>query len=585
MIDKFVNWIKKNRISIGITVAALFVAFLPLFSVNCIKGHDIDYHLLRIEALKEGILAGHPFLKVNMLFFGGRGYASSLFYPDFLLYIPAILRCLHVSINASYHIFVAICIILSFVAMYYSVRMILSESDGIQGILPANSIHFTALMAAIIYTLSQYHLDDIYTRAAVGEYTAMIFIPILIYSLYDMISMRMKRPLLMLAGFTGLVLCHTTSTFFMLGVYVLAFIFSIPAFLKDVMSEKRKEANILPRIIVLIITAVGVIGVTAFYWMPVLEQFSFAKFNTDAGGFDMNYEKLLIKDVFKNVNPALGSMLPVLCMTRLFISQDAKWNSKSKGRAGALGFADICLLYGIIFTLGTTGLVPWSRLQNRLGFIQFPWRLFIVATPMLCVASAIYIGIVTVRLTAILNRNLIKRAVAGISVVITAMMILSGVSNLSRVDEGYYSYSDDYYEYEKYTGSVIGGEWLPKTVTNRKNLLKNCNKVVFDDNTKANVSRKANALMFETSSDKAYVDVPFIFYKGYAAKTKSGVKLAVMGDGYNGNVRVYLNGAHGKVKVYYAGTFIQHISTIISIIFSLLIIIYALARKKGEVSE
>ena len=35
---------------------------------------------------------GAPFLRVNMLFFGGEGYASSMFYPDFLLYIPAVLH-------------------------------------------------------------------------------------------------------------------------------------------------------------------------------------------------------------------------------------------------------------------------------------------------------------------------------------------------------------------------------------------------------------------------------------------------------------------------------------------------------------
>ena len=72
----------------AVSLIALIIACLPLFTVNCIQGHDIDYHLLRIEALKTGILNGLPFLRVNMLFFGGEGYASSMFYPDFLLYPP-----------------------------------------------------------------------------------------------------------------------------------------------------------------------------------------------------------------------------------------------------------------------------------------------------------------------------------------------------------------------------------------------------------------------------------------------------------------------------------------------------------------
>ncbi len=90
-----------------ISCIALFAACLPLFTVNCIGGHDIAYHLLRIESLKTGIQNGLPFLRVNMLFFNGQGYASSLFYPDLFLYIPALLRVAGVGINASCHIFIA----------------------------------------------------------------------------------------------------------------------------------------------------------------------------------------------------------------------------------------------------------------------------------------------------------------------------------------------------------------------------------------------------------------------------------------------------------------------------------------------
>ena len=105
---------RKNQIITAVFIITTLIAAAPLISRYCLNGHDLEYHLLRIESLKEGIRAGKPFLKVNMLFFGGAGYASSMFYPDFLLYIPAILRTLGVSINASYHIFVGICIILTY---------------------------------------------------------------------------------------------------------------------------------------------------------------------------------------------------------------------------------------------------------------------------------------------------------------------------------------------------------------------------------------------------------------------------------------------------------------------------------------
>ncbi|MBR6469052.1 MAG: hypothetical protein IKS84_01630, partial [Lachnospiraceae bacterium] len=148
---------RKNQISIQVFVITMIIAFAPLMTRYCVNGHDLEYHLLRIESLKEGILMGRPFLKVNVLFFGGAGYASSMFYPDFLLYIPALLRVIGVSINASYHTFVAICIILCYLSAYHCVKGMTGSSYG-------------AMAAAVTLTLCQYHLDDIYIRGAVGEY-------------------------------------------------------------------------------------------------------------------------------------------------------------------------------------------------------------------------------------------------------------------------------------------------------------------------------------------------------------------------------------------------------------------------------
>ena len=125
LLQRYISSLKENKegISPGFIAAvsfiALFTACLPLFTFNCIQGHDISYHLLRMEALKTGMANGLPFLRINLLFFGGEGYASSLFYPDFLLYIPAFLRFLGVGINLSWHIFVFICILAAFATTHY----------------------------------------------------------------------------------------------------------------------------------------------------------------------------------------------------------------------------------------------------------------------------------------------------------------------------------------------------------------------------------------------------------------------------------------------------------------------------------
>jgi len=55
---------RENRIYIIISVLVILIASLPLMNRYCIQGHDSAYHLLRIEALKEGYI---------VIFSGGTG--------------------------------------------------------------------------------------------------------------------------------------------------------------------------------------------------------------------------------------------------------------------------------------------------------------------------------------------------------------------------------------------------------------------------------------------------------------------------------------------------------------------------------
>lgn len=540
--------VKENGWFTALSLVALIVAFLPLFTTNCIGGHDIEYHLLRIEALKEGILAGRPFLKVNMLYFGGRGYASSLFYPDFLLYIPALLRCMGVSINLSFHIFVGVCILLAFCSMYYCAGLLGKEILNTDG-------RMTGLIAAVCYTLAQYHIDDLYTRSAVGEYTAMIFLPFICYGIYDLSYQNIKRPALLVTGFAGTLLCHTNTTMFVIALYFVVF---LAALLRDAFNKNIK--NWLPRLLdCAAITAI----ITCFYYLPVLEQFASQSFQTNAGGFDLDYEKLQFMNLFVNRNPALGIYLPVLVLITGFMAHGVK--------SERIRFADVCSLIATVFALMTTGIIPWKRLQGVLAFVQFPWRLLIMVTPFLCIAAAIY------------SCDFVKKGFSRrlLMTVLTGCMIVSAVSNIERLDQEYYSYSDDYYSYVPFTGAVIGGEWLPESVIDRDALTKKCDMAVCENGNEIQVNRSRGRTYISVSGTEGYIDVPLIYYKGYKARYASREECKI-DIGNNGCVRIYPESA-GEIAVDYEGTAVQHISLIISLTGFIGIIFFVLKKKKKSV--
>lgn len=527
-------FIKERIIQFGIFIVTMLLCLIPLFCVNCIQGHDLPYHLLRIESLKEAILMGKPFMKINPLFFGGRGYASSMFYPDFVLFIPATLRVFGVSINLSYHLFVAFC----FIASYFSMHLVAKELT--------NNMYI-ATLAASMYSLAQYHLDDVYTRAAVGEFTAMIFFPLLLYGLYEVYSGIIDKPLYIILGFSGIVLCHTISTVFAIALYFLVFLISIKKYIKS------------PKAVVTIAaSALMAVLLTSFYWMPMIEQLLSGKF-CGAAEFDLNYEKLFLMDIFTNTCPGMGIVIFIPLLLRLFLAKNTR-----------IKFADILTFSGIIAVIASTGFLPWARLQSVLGFIQFPWRTFVVATPVLSLAGAIYVG-------EYLGYSFKDRVSQLVFVGTIIIFGVAAIGTFGRLDQGYYSYSDDYYSYIPYTGEVIGGEWLPETVTDRGALTNNCNMAV-TENGMIEVVRYKDTLSF-IADDSEYVDVPFIYYKGYKAIC-DGVELPVYSDGENGMCRLKASGYSGrKITVYYEWTNIQVISLILSV-FALLVLIFFNVKKK-----
>ena len=169
---------RDNRITLAFFLITMIVAVSPLISRYCINGHDLEYHLLRIESLKEGILIGRPFLKVNTLFFGGAGYASTLFYSDLFMHIPALLRVCHFGIGTSFHLYTALIFVLCYISTFYCVwKMSLSK--------------FAGTVAAVLVTLCPYHMDDMLVRTACGENAAFIFLPLAIYGVFNVLYEEM----------------------------------------------------------------------------------------------------------------------------------------------------------------------------------------------------------------------------------------------------------------------------------------------------------------------------------------------------------------------------------------------------------
>ena len=529
---------RENQIIGILSLLTIIVAISPLISRYCINGHDLEYHLLRIEALKEDILIGRPFLKVDTLFFGGAGYASSMFYSNFLLYIPAIMRALGVSIKTSYHSYAAICVILCYASAFYcTMRMTKSKYAG--------------LISGMLLTLCPYHMDDVLVRAAAGEYMAFIFVPFVLYGIYNVLYEDMDKPYILGIGFGGVILSHTATLVMCIIFCVCACVIKIKSFIKN------------PKILLrLMITAAVTAVVTSIYWLPMLEQLLSSGFSvTDGGSSDMMYAAVSFSEVLSQAFPTMGIALLIFAVPRVFIKKNGD---------RLLEFADWMVIGGIAFALLTTELMPWTRLSRIFSFVQFPWRFFLMSSVLFALADGIIIyRVLSDMITALSAKSDAQAIIKKISVfTVFAVMSFTALVHQTENAEDYYSYSDDYYSYKPFTGAVIGGEWLPEAVEDRERLVAQSDEMVADNGQMLDFTRNRGRVIATVASDYEYIDVPFLYYKGYTAViTENGTStvLNIDGHGDNGLCRVYTEGKCGELTVYYKGTTLQYISYILTV--------------------
>lgn len=563
------KWIKKreNQIFFWVAAVALFVAVSPLLSKYCLLGHDSEYHMLRIEALKQQIEMGKPFLRVNPTYFGGAGYASSLFYPDLLLFIPAILRVVGFSIKTSYHLFMMFCIALGYGVSYACGKHITKN-------------RYIGMLFAVIYTLASYHLDDIIVRAAAGEYVAFIFIPIAIYGIYNLCFEEMDKPWILGLGMGMLLLTHTLSFILCVFMAMLMLIFNFEVFLRK------------PKLLLKIcLTAIITMAVTAFYWIPVLEQFLSETFYVSKPWIEPAQSAVKVESIFSFTFPTLGVGLAILLVPRviLFRNDDDK----------IMKFSDQCLTSGLVFAFLASDIIPWNKIGRFVSVVQFPWRLYTVSTVLIAFSAAV----IVYRLAGALcigpsdtpkefdvenivtqDDNLVNKYGVMLALVLSVMTI-SAIYGYSLQEREYFDFSNDYYDYKEYTANVIAGEWLPMTVDEPLELLIQSEHVVDNNGNEVSFVRNRNAVIVNTESDMEYIDVPFVYYKGYRAKGESGQTYRIDGQGKNGLARVYLYGNIDTVKVSYAGTTLQRISDIISFISIAVLVIICIKRKKKVTKE
>lgn len=259
---------KKKQLAFWMLLGSVVIVFSPYATDYFNLGVDAAFHLLRIEGLKDSILDGTAMpIRVQSYWLYGHGYAVSSFYSDFFFFIPALLRVVGFSIMAAYKVYLFLVIIAVAIVSYFSFRLCTKDEDA-------------ALFGSMIYTLSPYFIYNIYNRGAVGEYTAMVFLPMIMAGMYGLFQREYieenlsskaegqlclmsnnynKKKILLIIGLTGLLQCHILTTE-MIVIFIVLFciIFWKRTFRKQTFIQLTEAA-----VITLLLNC--------WFWLPMLK--------------------------------------------------------------------------------------------------------------------------------------------------------------------------------------------------------------------------------------------------------------------------------------------------------------------------
>lgn len=400
---------RRRRYAVPLVLAGIaLLASLPLFSNYLYFGHDLDYHLQRITAMAAELSYGQFPVRLTTDSLNGYGYANPLCYCELFLTLPALLYNAWLPLRTCYQVYIFAVTLATAAIAYYSFGTITASRK-------------LGLLGAGLYTLSCYRMVCIYVRAAVGEYTAIAFLPLILAGLYNIYTTEKPRfaqwaP--MAFGMAALVQCHLLSC-------------ELIALLLVVFCLLRLRETLRPaRLLAWLKAALLALALSAWYFFPFLISTReinlmvngpligkiqgqgtylvqlFSPFGRGYGGTADGTSNDMTLTF--GLPLAAGFMLVIYCLLRR-----ERWQQQETLRRmqTAFGFAMLTLVLSL-------RVFPWDGVQNWLGraagkmagMFQYPWRFLSLGTVLLCLAA-----LLAVQLLQEKNVRLAKGAAAALA--------------------------------------------------------------------------------------------------------------------------------------------------------------------------
>ena len=565
------NW-KIAVLLIGIIVGTS----IPLTTDYILPGADMTFHLLRIEGVKDALTSGQFPVRIHPNWLQGHGYAAGIFYSDLFLYIPAFLRIMGMTVQGAYKCYkfvvnAATCLI----AFYSFSKIFKSKMLGILG--------------SFLYTFQVVRLIYIYGVDGVGQFTAFVFLPLIVYGFYliltkDTTDEDYKYSFVVLTlGLTGIVESHVLTCAMVALFIILLCLICIP-----------RIRN--PKVFLELCKTVGAtLLLNAWYLVPFLDYTVSMPFAITKGAATLKQIQtwgMYIPQMFeafplggqygasdaKNGIPGetaygLGLGLTIAFIVILFIR--FVWKEKKQSK-----LCDISLTFGVLALFLSTIYFPWDKLarchtllKQMIATLQFASRFMTIAPLFILLAFLCCLQVV--------ERASVKKWLAGAVVAGTLVTALFFHNTMLSYTEGLFRIYD---ETCMGNGYISGAEYILLETDTDKLTYKNpviSPGITFNSWTKEGCHVTLDCDM--AAGNEGYIELPLLYYKGYQAVETGGKTLDVV-CGDNNVVRVIVpSGFQGIIEVDFESPWYWRLAEVISV--GMLAVLIFIKRKNVQRRE
>ena len=505
---------------------AVLIGSAPALKTTFVIGHDGTYHMARLLNLADGLKNGQFPVRMGGFAYDGYGGVMSVFYPDTFLYPFALMLLGGASAVYVCNVFSVALNIGAALSMYVAAKRLFEK-------------RWAATGASILYTLASYRVVNVFTRIAFGEALAMIFLPLFLVNLYDVVCGDARRWKGLALSAACIFCSHMITTLF---CAVLAAGFCL-LHIRKIILQKRL-LPLVKAVLVCLLLCLYRIGPLVMYSMQGLGADDLFRNITE---FSVELGQVLLMNAGtitrETNNPQIMEFSVEIGLPLMIGAALALYAALQKEERGKSEWAALKLVAGgALMTIAATDFFPWGAVslltQGQVGYIQFTWRLLILATPMLALAGGY-------GLCEFGGKRQDAAAVAALSMAVICVMPIfsSEIQNPIYVEKGViispfmgrsfpeYTYSDttDFLAIRKRPVEIDG------------------------DAEMADYEKRSTTITAQVSTRaESRITFPLFDYDGFRA-TVDGHEIAVE-RGSNNRVSVVLPaGTSGALKIWFAG--------------------------------